>query len=64
MRTPGRLVQTASGKGRTYNNEEFMNGKMVVHLLADDGQPLLDDLGKPRKILVSREKILFIGYID
>jgi hypothetical protein len=64
MRTPGRLVKTASGEGRTYNSEEFMNGKIIVHLLAENGQPLLDGQGKPRKILVSRDKIQYIGYID
>ena len=37
----GRIVKTKTGKiGRTYNHEEFVNGKLVVHV---EGGKLLCD---------------------
>lgn len=63
-KTPGYLVQTQSGKGRTYHSEQSVNGKLVVHLLTDDLQHVLEENGKPRKILCDRKKVEILGYID
>lgn len=64
MKTPGYLVETIVGRGRTYHKDALMNGKVVVHLLDEEGNPLLDVKGQPKKILVSRDKIKLTGFID
>ncbi len=49
----GMLVETNTGKrGRTYSHEEYINGKIKVHLFNGD------------KILCSPEKLKVIGFID
>lgn len=49
----GRIVKTSTGLiGRTYNNEDLVNGKICVHL--EDNQ----------KMLCTPSKLSFIGFID
>lgn len=64
MRNPGYIVETASGKGRTYHKEELVNGKIIVHLLTEDFKHTIDQDGKPVRVLVDRQKIKIIGLVD
>ena len=65
MNSPGRLVTTATGlKGRTYNSDHLVNGKVVVYLEDDEGLPVVDEKGKPKKLLVDRTKVRFRGFVD
>lgn len=69
MKSPGRLI-TYTDKdgntqyGRTYNKENLVNGKVVVHLLDGNLEPLMDDKGEDKKVLVAVGKITIKGYID
>lgn len=69
MKSPGRLI-TYTGKdgniqfGRTYNDENLVNGKVVVHLMNDNLELMQDEKGGPVKRLVSFEKIQIKGFID
>ena len=49
---PGYVVETKSGKGKTYNSDKPINGKIPVTL--DNG----------KKILCSPENISIIGFWD
>jgi hypothetical protein len=65
MKSPGKLVTTSSGlKGRTYNSDHLVNGKLVVWLEDDEGLPIPDDKGNPKKLLVDRTKVRFRGFVD
>lgn len=56
---PGLLVLTSKGKkGRTYNDEELINGKIRVHLLNKDFSP------NGKKILCSPDSIQVRGNFD
>lgn len=68
MKTPGRLVsytnkENKSKYGRTYNNENYVNGKVVVHLMNDDLE-LIKENGKDKKVLVDAKKLTMQGFID
>jgi len=68
MKTPGRLVsytnkENKSQYGRTYNNENYVNGKVVVHLMNDDLE-LIKENGQDKKMLVDAKKLTIHGYID
>lgn len=68
MKSPGRLVQyiDKSGNiqyGRTYNGEELMNGKVIVHLM-DDRLRLIQENGQDKKVLVDAGKLVIKGYLD
>lgn len=69
MKSPGRLVfytdKTGNIQyGRTYNNENLVNGKVVVHLLTDDLEHIQDEKGQNKKVLVEAEKLSIKGYVD
>lgn len=63
-RNAGYLVETNSGKGRTYHSEQMVNGKIVVHLLSEDLNHVIQGNGQPKKILCDRNKVKLIGYVD
>jgi hypothetical protein len=66
-RKPGNYVEyTIFGLrklGRTYNSEEPINGKTIVHLVDNNLHPILVD-GKQVKRLVSPENLKVIGFAD
>lgn len=69
MKSPGRLVfyTDKSGNiqyGRTYNNENLVNGKVVVHLLTEDLEHIIDVKGQDKKVLVAAEKLSIKGFVD
>ncbi len=69
MKQPGRLVAYTTKdntvqKGRTYNRENLVNGKVVVHLLTDDLQHIKDERGNAKKVLVDASKLIIKGFID
>lgn len=69
MKTPGKIICYIDKNGnqqygRTYNNESFVNGKLVVHLLDDQLEHIIDEKGENRKVLVEAKKIIIKGFID
>lgn len=65
MRNPGHLVETESGnRGRTKNSDHFVNGKVIVYLEDELGNPILDGNGQQKKILADRRKTKIRGYVD
>lgn len=69
MKKPGKLVYytTKEGKtqyGRTYNYEELMNGKLIIHLLNDELEHVTDSNGQNLKVLVEINKVNMKGFID
>lgn len=69
MKSPGRLITyiDKSGNiqyGRTYNNENLVNGKVVVHLLTEGLEHIQDGTGQNKKVLVAAEKLSIKGFID
>jgi hypothetical protein len=68
MKSPGKLVcyttkDNTVQKGRTYNSDNLINGKVVVHLLTDDHKHI-EENGQPKKVLVDGKKLTIKGYID
>ena len=68
MKTPGRLITyiAKDGKiqyGRTYNNENHVNGKVVVHLLTDELEHIKEN-GQDKKVLVEAKRLIIEGFID
>lgn len=68
MKSAGRLVfyTDKSGNvqyGRTYNSEELMNGKVIVHLM-NDRLNLIKENGQDKKVLVEAGKLTIKGFID
>jgi hypothetical protein len=69
MKLPGKLVSyttkdNTTQKGRTYNRDNLVNGKVVVYLLTDDNRHIVDEKGEPKKVLVEASKITINGFID
>lgn len=69
MKSPGRLVFYSDNSGniqygRTYNNENLVNGKVVVHLLTDDLKHIQDEKWQDKKVLVTAERLSIKGYVD
>lgn len=59
MRNSGQIVITKSGKkGRTFDNKDFVNGKVAVYLEISDHQ--YSDKG----ILCDPKTLKSIGFID
>jgi hypothetical protein len=68
MKSPGRLVTytTKDGSiqhGRTYNKDNLVNGKVVVHLLTPDLQHIKEN-GQDKKLLVDGKKLTIKGFVD
>jgi len=68
MKSPGRLIAytTKDGTvqyGRTFNRENLVNGKVVVHLLTDDLEHIKEN-GQDKKVLVEAGKLAIKGFID
>lgn len=60
----GYYVQTASGKtGFTIHKDKAINGKIVVYL-TKNFIPILDEKGKPLKILCNKSDLKTIGFKD
>lgn len=69
MKSPGKLVSyttkdNTTQLGRTYNRDNLVNGKVVVHLLTADRQHIIDEKGQPKKVLVEANKLSIHGFID
>lgn len=69
MKTPGKFIYYIDKNGnqqhgRTYNNESFVNGKLVVHLLTYKGEHIKDVKGQNQKVLVDASKVIIKGFID
>jgi hypothetical protein len=69
MKTPGKLVsyttkENTTQLGRTYNRDNLVNGKVVVHLLTPDRQHIKDEKGGNKKVLVEASKLTIKGFID
>ncbi len=69
MKSPGKLVSyttkdNTTQLGRTYNRDNLVNGKVVVHLLTPDREHIKDDSGQDKKVLVEANKLIINGYID
>lgn len=60
----GIQVTVKSGKGRIYWKDGLVDGKYIVHLVDDHFNPILDDKGQPKKVLVKEENIEVNGFID
>lgn len=45
---PGKIVETNSGRGRTKNGDQPLDGKIIVYL--DDGRKILCDPKNVKKI--------------
>lgn len=68
MKTPGRHVTYTDKEGviqhgRTYNKDNLVNGKVVVHLLTPDMQHIKEN-GQDKKVLVDGKKLIIKGFID
>ena len=68
MKQPGRLVYYIDKDGnvkwgRTYNREQLMNGKVIVHLM-DDQLKLIQENGQDKKVLVEAGKLNIKGFIE
>ncbi len=62
---PGILVTTPSGlKGRTYEDEQLLRGKMIVHLMDDDWELKLDKAGNTKKVLCDPMTLKREGFVD
>lgn len=69
MKAPGRLITYVDKDrntiyGRTYNKENLVNGKMVVHLLDGNLEPVKNEKGEDKKVLVAAGKLVIRGFID
>lgn len=65
MKNCGHIVLTDAGnRGRTRNSDHFINGKVVVYLENNAGEPIMDGTGKQKQILVDRRKVKIIGMTD
>ena len=69
MKTPGKIItyidkEGNTQHGRTYNRDNLVNGKVVVHLLTPDRQHIIDEKGQPKKVLVDAGKLTIKGFID
>lgn len=69
MKTPGKIIYYTDKNGnkqygRTFNNESFVNGKLVIHLLTDKFEHIKDDKGQNQKVLVDAKKITIQGFVD
>ena len=69
MKTPGKIVSYIDMDnnvqiGRTYNREELMNGKVIVHLLTEKLEHVIDENGQNKKMLVSATKLTIKGFIE
>ena len=69
MKSPGKLVYYLDKNGnqqygRTYNNESFVNGRLVVHLMTDKFELIQDEKGQNKKLLVDASKVKIKGFID
>lgn len=60
------MVKTRRGFiGRTYNDEQWIDGKVPVHLLTEDRQIRMNPkTGQPLKLLCRPETLQIIGFID
>lgn len=69
MKQPGRIVyyttkDLTTQYGRTYNSENLVNGKTVVHLLTPDLKEIKDAAGNDVKVLVDAKKLNIKGFVD
>ena len=69
MKSPCKLIYYTDKDGnqqygRTFNNESFVNGKLVVHLLTDKFEHIKDEKGQNRKVLVEATRVIFKGFVD
>lgn len=65
MKAPGYLITTSKGLlGRTYHKEGHINGKVVVHIVNKNHEPLLYKNGDPMKLLCSKDSLKIIGHVN
>lgn len=64
MNSAGYIVKTETGlTGRTKHSDKRVNGKVIVYL-EQDGKPVLDDQGQPKKLLCDVSRLELRGYVD
>ena len=66
MKNSGRIVKTKDGKiGRTFDNKQFIDGKVPVYLCAEYKHDTAIPLKYSDKAILCRpETLKVIGYID
>jgi len=58
------LIKCSQGVGMVYRDDDREGEKLKVHLVDDNCEPIKDENGKEKRILVHPDEVTVYGFID